>query len=382
MIHGDRIKHARELRGLTQAELADAVGVSQAAIAQMEGGITEPTDQHLEAIALQTKLPPTFFRQRTRVDFPLGSLLFRSRKALTMRDRLVAHAYGRLMYEVVETTLAPRTKGYPVRVPRLTDDPETAARVTRSELGLSPDTPVSNMINANEKSGILVLALPMAVRSADAYSVWAYAEAERPVMVVMGGVPGDRLRMSVAHELGHLVMHRALRGSAAPMPLEAEAYRFAAEFLMPERTMRDQLPSPLTLESLAPLKRRWGVSLQALIVRARDLALITERQYRYLFEQLSARGWRMREPSTLDVPIEKPRAVRKMVEVLYGTQIDYQRLANDTNLTASLIRQIMDAHAERSEMVATVQAEVAAPRNMLRFTSKMADTNGNDGRQR
>ena len=379
MINGDRVKQARELRGLTQAELAGAIGVSQAAVAQIEAGLTEPTERHLEAIALQTKLPPSFFRQRTAVDFPLGSLLFRSRKALTMRDRLVAHAYGRLMYEVVETILAPRTTGYPVRIPRLTDDPVTAARVTRSELGLSPDTPISNVINAGEKGGILVLALPTMVPSADAYSVWAHAETEKPVIVVTGGAPGDRLRLSVAHELGHLVMHRTLRRSAAPGPLEADAFTFAAEFLMPESTMRDQLPSPLTLETLAPLKRRWGVSIQALIRRGRDLALITERQYRYLFEQLSARGWRTREPSGLDVPIEKPRAVRKMVEVLYGTPIDYHRLADDTNLSVPLVKQIMEAHAERGDMVATVRAEMPVPRNMLQFARRGPSTERHDG---
>src|ERR1700693_1826607 len=87
---------------------------------------------------------------------------------------------------------------------------------------------------------------------------------------------------------------------------EKRAYTFAAELLMPEAAMRREITGPITLSSLAVLKPRWRVSIQALIRRAYDLHLIGDRQYRYLFEQLSAKGWRSKEPSNLDIPIEKP----------------------------------------------------------------------------
>jgi len=77
---------------------------------------------------------------------------------------------------------------------------------------------------------------------------------------------------------------------------------------------------PVTLATVAKLKPRWRVSIQALIRRARDLAIISDRQYHYLFQQLSARGWRKREPAQFDVAAEKPRAFRKMAEVLYGVR--------------------------------------------------------------
>ena len=101
--------------------------------------------------------------------------------------------------------------------------------------------------------------------------------------------------------------------------IEKEAFAFAAEFLMPADAMRGELVPPITLTSVARLKPKWGVSMQALIHRAKDLDIVSDRQYRYLFQQLTARGWRYSEPANLDVPIEKPRLITKLAEVAYGT---------------------------------------------------------------
>ncbi len=64
-------------------------------------------------------------------------------------------------------------------------------------------------------------------------------------------------------------------------------------------------------------------------------------EYRYLQEQIGLKGWRVREPGT--IPVERPRALRKMVEVLYGSAIDYRKLANDPNLAAPMLKQLIDA---------------------------------------
>ncbi len=42
MINGDRIKEVRELRGLTQTQLAEKIGVNQSTIAQIERGQIAP----------------------------------------------------------------------------------------------------------------------------------------------------------------------------------------------------------------------------------------------------------------------------------------------------------------------------------------------------
>lgn len=343
-----RFKQAREYSGLTQTELARRVGVSQPAIAQIEAGKTNPSAQVLEAVAFQTGFPVSFFRRAEFVNFPLGSLVFRARKAMTEKERDQVHRHGEVVYEAV-TRMASKVEMVPLRLPRFSrgefESPTHAATLTRVALGLSPDAPIPNLINAAERAGVFVLAIPLRSDHAQAYSLWAD---DRPVIVVFADVPGDRLRMSVAHELGHLVMHQQLVGDDKER--EQEAFSFAGELLMPEQAARSAMISPLTLSALAPLKPRWGMAISALIVRATRLDIITPRQQKYLFQQLSQRGWRTHEPSNLDIPIEKPRAVRKMAELLYGNPPDYRRLAGDLNLPLSLVRNMLDDAATLAEM--------------------------------
>ncbi len=348
MINGDRIRLARELRGLTQTRLAERVQLTQGAIAQIEGGRVQPSDELVDAIAFQTGFLPSFFRQESAIDFPLGSLLFRKRASMTATQEKQVHHFGQVMFEIVHS-MADRLDVPSVRLPRdrSFESPREAARATRSAFGLSPETPIPQLINATERGGVLVLALPHSMQGGDAFSVWAGADRLRPAIVISGEVPGDRLRLSVAHELGHLVMHQAPQASVTD--IEREAFAFAGELLLPAEAMREQITAPVTLTSIAELKPRWGVSIQALIRRAYELEIISRRQYTYLFEQLSARGWRMREPRNLDVPVERPRAIRQMAELLYGKPINYQRLGADVGLPARFVREIIEAHAARGE---------------------------------
>lgn len=366
MISGDRIRQARELRGLTQIELANRIDVDQSMIAHIEGGRAMPSEEVLQAIVFQTGFPTSFFKQETAPNFPLGSLLFRARASVTKREKSEAHQYGKLIFDSVKR-MEPHLTKIPLRLPRLTEDPVTAARVTRSTVGLAPDAPIRNLIHTLEKNGVLILAIPVPLKGRDAFSVWADSEPIRPVIVMTGESPGDRLRYSIAHELGHLVMHQAIKGGLAE--IEREADQFAAEFLMPTDAIRRELTSPVTLTSLAALKPRWGVSLQALVRRAREVEAITDRQYKYLMQQLSLRGWKTQEPANLDVPVETPRAVRKMAEVLFGIPINYKKLATDLRLPRSLAREIIEAHAAHPHL--TIKPSVRhspEPGKLLDFT--------------
>ena len=151
-------------------------------------------------------------------------------------------------------------------------------------------------------------------------------------------------RLRQARELGHLVLHQNPQG--APHALERQADAFAEAFLLPEGAMRKALVPPITLTTLADLKARWGVSLQALIRRALTLECVTPSQYRSLSAQLGARGWRTREP--VAVPVERPRALRQLAELLYGVPIAYPALAHATGLDPAFVRELLEAHAAES----------------------------------
>jgi Zn-dependent peptidase ImmA (M78 family)/transcriptional regulator with XRE-family HTH domain len=351
-ISGDRVKQARELRGLTQRELSEKVVTEQAAISQIENGKMTPSEKLLSAIAFQTGFPISFFRQPTSIEFPLGSLMFRTRTSImTAKQRDMARQYGKLLLEIVEK-LETHVNRLPLRLPRLSAKdtsgnlvtPSLAAQLTRSAFGLSPDTPIKHLINVLERNGIMVVVLPKPLPDPAAYSVWTITDSSRPVIVISGKTSGDRLRFSVAHELGHLVLHQSINDLGKA---EDEANLFAGEFLVPEVSAREDITSPVTLTNLAKLKPKWRVSIQMLVRRACDLGIVTSRQYTYLMQQIGSLGWRTREPLNLDVPIEKPRGVHQAAEMIYGLPLDYKRIAEDMNISAQMAKEIFSAHTDR-----------------------------------
>jgi Zn-dependent peptidase ImmA (M78 family)/DNA-binding XRE family transcriptional regulator len=343
MLNPTRLRQARELHGWTQTALAQQVNVHPSAIAQLETGRMQPSPAVLDALSRATGFPPTFFTRPSGPALPLGSLRFRARAAMTARQRRQAWWYAQTLYEIM-ASMAAQTEYPTPRLPRLAGDPVAAAALTREALGFAPDQPIGPLIRTLERGGVWVLALPVPLPRRDACSAWAGGDGATPVLMVAATAAGDRRRFSVAHELGHLVLHHTPEG--APHALERQADAFAAAFLLPEVAMHAVLIPPITLTTLADLKARWGVSLQALIRRAHTLDLLTPSQYRALSAQLGARGWRIREP--VAVPVERPRALRQLAELLYGVPIEYPALARDTGLDPAFVRALLEAHAAAS----------------------------------
>lgn len=346
MIYGARVRQARELNGQTQASLALAIRLDQSAIAKIEAGEFQPSDSVLASIALQTGFPPAFFRFPKKLDFPQGTLAFRSHLAVPARERQQAYRWAEVVYEILVSMLSRMRRLPQVSVPQLVGtDPTEAARQVRSLLGLSPDTPIGNLVHALEKAGVLVVLLPVTFRHIDAFSAWVGDEEKRPIIFVASGQPGARFRLTVAHDFGHLVLHHPVRD---PNTMEEDAFRFAAEFLMPANAMHQEIISPVTLTMLSKLKPRWGTSIQSLVRRAKELNLISQNQYKYLFEQIGAQGWKTDEP--IFIPIERPRAVRKLSEVLYGNPPNYQQLASEARMSVRFAKELIEMHATAAEL--------------------------------
>ena len=245
MINPARLQQARELHGFTQTALAQQVGVHQSAIAQFETGRIQPSPAVLDAISRATGFPLAFFTRPSGPTFPLGSLRFRARAAMTARQRRQAWWYAHTLYELM-AYMAVQTEYPAPRLPRLAGDPVAAAAVTRQALGLPPDQPIGPLIRTLERGGVWVVAIPVSLPRRDAFSTWAGGDGSTPVIVVTATPAGDRRRFSVAHELGHLVLHQVPEGSLHAVEQQADA--FAAAFLLPEAAMREVLVPPITLD--------------------------------------------------------------------------------------------------------------------------------------
>lgn len=361
-IHGERVRQVRKLKRLTQKDLAAQAGIQQNTISQIESGLVQPSDEVVRSIAEATGFPEAFFSTEPGPAFPLGSLVFRARRSSTKTDLDESHMWAELLYECA-LGLAGRLGIQPAALPNLSGEPpKRAATIARSVLGISPSRPIPSVIHALERHGVFVLAAPVNMPGRDAFSAWAGTNPRFPVVIIPAGSTGGRQRFTVSHELDHLLTpdYRGYSKLA-----EDAADQFAAEFLLPEDSLREELPAPMSIAKLTPLARRWGVSLQMLVVRASQLNLISKRRAQQLFVELSTQGFARSEPTQAAVRIEKPRGFLKMAELVYGVPVEARKLADDFSLPVPLANAILGAHASRMEMVTSVSSESPTPLRLL-----------------
>ena len=285
---------ARESRGYSQTELARRLQVTQGYISKLEAGIIEMSSDRLLSFADALEYPVEFFRQH----LPFGGspcLYHRKRQTVRVTDLRRIEAECTIAGLVVRNVMHGLEVETDRAFPRMDIDeyraPDEIAQILRTHWRL-PSGPIRNLVLVIEAAGGIVVRHAFGTQKIDAISQWPARE--RPLFFVNVDIPWDRARFTLAHEIGHLVMH------ATPSPeMEAEADVFAAEFLMPAAEIAPDLEG-VTLPKLVPLKQFWRVSIAALVRRAHDLGAITPRQYRYLFMQLGRLGYRKVEPATLD----------------------------------------------------------------------------------
>jgi len=328
-----RLTLARRLRGMRKNQLAQAVGTTPTAIGQYEAGVHRPSTRTLSRLAIALGVPLEFFHAG-RSTASLDTAHFRSLRGTSQIERDQALAHGQLAADIVAALehlveLPPaELPEYPVSPDEIAGPgPVRAAQLARPAMA-AQSGPVAHMVRLLERHGVIVLMLPPCSQRVDAFSIGAHP---RP-MVLFNPAKGDywRNRFDAAHELGHLVMHAdAEPGSKV---IEDQAHRFAAEFLMPEADIADQLPRTADWARLADLKARWGVSMAALLYRARTLKIMPESTYRNAMSAMSARGWRRREPGPAK-PLERPTMLTKAMELLAGSGTDRDQVADMAGVT-------------------------------------------------
>lgn len=336
---GKRIRQAREMNGFTQTELAVRVGVSQGLIGQVERNLKTASDELMHKISEQTHFPPSFFSQDPPVEFPPEALMFRAHADISLFKETEARRYAELVTEIalyLRKAIAP----IPTTLPLVGGKtPEEAATLTRSALGLQPNEPIINLVREVEKAGVLVLGIPAELPGRSAFSLWFD---KQPIIALIKGFSGAHLRLGVAHELGHLVMQHARLSKSDE---EKDAFQYAGALLLPEAAMRREIITPVTLSSIASLKPRWMVSIQAIVRRAKDLNIINDGQYNYLNAQVSAKGWKKKEPGEFEP--EKPRLLKQILEDVKG--VSTEQLANELRMSPAFIRDVLERYADKSK---------------------------------
>lgn len=307
------LQMARQLRAVGQQELAEAAGVSQASLSKIENGLKQPEDELAAKLAGVLKLPLSFFSQSERVyGLPLSvHQMFRKRASTGVRvlDQLQAELNLRIMH--VRRFMQAVDVHAEYELPELDledfgNSPTTVADAVRRSW-LIPSGPIPSLVDVIERAGCIVV--PCQFRSGAVDGVSLRVPGLRGLIFLNVNQPVDRQRFSLAHELGHLVMHRQ------PNPtMEDEANEFAAAFLMPRKDIVSDLSGTLTLERLAFLKPIWRASMGSLLYRARTLELITENQSQYLWRQMSSMGYRKVEPVEISAEADQPKLLSTMLQ--------------------------------------------------------------------
>jgi Zn-dependent peptidase ImmA (M78 family)/transcriptional regulator with XRE-family HTH domain len=342
-----RLSQARRICRMSKSELHRAVGVSAAAIGQYERGEVRPRADTIAALAKALNVPPGYFAHgRPRVQVEIAEASFRSLRSTTVGQQQQATAYVEQAWEL-SCYLEDSVEFPEVDLPEWAQpdsfdvpDPVTAARAMRDHwhLGFGP---ISHLVYQLEQHGILTVFFSMKEEETegksriDAFSTTALP---RPMIVLTPDKANDvmRHRFSAAHELGHIVLHHGRQGTDSQM--ERQADQFAAEFLTPRDVISDELPKRVNFNRLEELSEWWGVSVNSLLFRMRELELISESTGRRAYITLNSLP--RRSKPIRDFPGEQPELLKNAIELLETVGVSVVDIASDLQFTPKRIRQL------------------------------------------
>jgi len=329
---GDVILVLRRAADITQEELADKLGITQAALSRYENDLRDPDDDMVDRLGDALGVTSDFLRHEFRMRGAIAADAHMRRQKTTKPSdwkRIEARLNALRMHSSYLLERVPlRPQNHVIQIDPDEHTPVESASMLRAAWRM-PIGPVRNLIRWVESAGIIIVEEDFGTHRIDGMSQWA---GDHAVIILNAALPTDRKRLTVAHELGHLVLHT----SYVDIGVEEQANQFAAEFLMPEHVITPQLTS-LALGKLADLKLEWGVSMQAVFERAYRLGKATAEERQKFYRQMNTRGWKTREPNSDLLPPETPELAASV-----GRHLD------ESGLTEQEIRSLVGARSGQS----------------------------------
>lgn len=341
---GEKLRLARNFHGITLQELGIRVGATRQYIFQLENDEKNPSEELLHALSDALDVTSTFLTATTpeRV-VSSDTCHFRKLKTTPVKltEQVVAHSE---MFAVLVDYVEQFVSLPPVDFPSISvsslDQIEDAAENCRLHWNLTVDEPIVNMTRVVENAGAIVATFVGTSPKIDAFSM----NTRRPIIVrSMAKESVTRQRFDIAHECGHLILHKDAVGKDEQLK-EDEANRFASSFLLPKRTFQREFPHRkhrLDWKAMFAMKRDWNVSVQAILRRAFDLKLINSAQYRSGNIFLSKQGFRKSEPFE-PAELERAELMKLAVETMceeYRKGLD--NVANDLGTQSNFIRRLV-----------------------------------------
>ena len=356
-----RLTQARRLVGMTKKAVADTLGVSSVAVGQWEAGTHPPRPDHVGGLSDSLGVSAAFFAAgRPYARLESSAAHFRSLRKTPAIQRAKAIAFTEQVWELV-FALEKRVQLPAVDLPGFSAGevnkgdmptaPAEAAQELRRRWSLGTGR-IPQLVRTMERHGIVVTLTPVAGSATKNVDAFSTSHLPRPVVVLTPDRANDvyRHRFTAAHELGHLLLHP----DAAPGdPLqEREADAFAAELLTPAAVITPLLPTRMDLHVLDRLSKEWGVAVESLIYRCREVGAISEPAYRRAFQRLN----QLRQLNLFGAepisgyPGEIPTLLRRAFELAEANGLSLRDLADELKIKLPRLRLLLGQEDPRPHL--------------------------------
>ena len=309
-------------------DLERTSGVSRSMIYAYERGTHVPRAENVAKLSVALGVLPSFFFM-SKSHEEIAPIFMRHLRSKASAKEMLAvkrqFSWARQVIDLIEEfVVLPEVNipnFHPPSDPRdiSIGDIEKAAEAVRRHWALG-DGVIRDVITLLENHGCVIVPEIVKSEHIDAFSQWSIKG--RPFIVANSHyITGVRWRVDMAHELGHMVLHRMVDRrfiEANPTThdlIEKQAFRFARAFLMPKATFVASIPH-VTLDALLIAKSQWHLSVATMLYHCEDQGLIDHESARRLWRNLNRRGWRKIEPLDDVLPAEQPRLLGNAIAAI------------------------------------------------------------------
>lgn len=339
---GERLKSARMYKGYTLTELSEITAISKQSLSLYENDKNKPEWDNISKLSVALDFPREFFFQESEFKVKTDATYFRALTSSTKKDRAIQKVKLEYLSQIY-CTLAEYIDFPTLNIPNidfseydLTSDFETDEELESIEniseqlreywgLGYEPITDLRYILESN---GMVVTSFDAESEKIDAFSQRTIINKGELYIIVVSesGQTYTRARFDMAHELGHILLHPWSEDLEMITKedfriRERQANIFAGTFLLPAKKFKqDVSPYPTTLDYYIHLKKKWNVSIAAMVYRSYQLKIISNNQFQYLMRQISKNNWRHNEPLDIEYKL-KNNILRSAIDMLIENKI-------------------------------------------------------------
>lgn len=329
IINYKRLRNARIYRGLTASEVANQIGISKQAFSKYEvENINLPIEKVIK-ISKILNFPLDYFFQDEYIDINNKSVYFRSLLTTNKRckeEQIVKMKYLSILYSILDEYVLFPNLNVPIELENYT--PEYVSNKLREFWNLNTK-PINNIISIVEKNGIVVAKFDTNTDEIDAFSTLINLENRNLYLIALNKNKkyAARVHFDVAHELGHILLDEwnediETLDREEFKRREKRANEFASSFLLPkDEFYRDVSLYPSNLNYYIELKKKWKVSISAMIYRARVLDIITQYQFQNLFRKMNYKDILKQEPLDNILQTSEPSLLSDAIDILLDNNV-------------------------------------------------------------